>query len=301
MCLNTIVVLFMVGMLVPMSAIAESDGLDKTPAAETQTVPGGQQTAATDSTESTTDGHSALVTETPVKEKMPPADSDNETAVKGVDEPATTAGNASEVEPEEEISDPLEPMNRVFFTFNDKLYFWVLKPVSTGYNMVVPEPARVSVRNLYTNASMPIRFVGSLMQGKIVASGTELARFTINTTLGLVGLFDVAEDKFGLKAHKEDLGQTLGSYGIGNGPYLVLPFLGPSTLRDTVGAAGDAMLNPLAYIEPFEALLGVFTYDKVNRVSLSLGEYEDWKKASLDLYTSMKDAYVKRRKVLIKE
>lgn len=295
MYLKTIVGLCMMGMLMPMSMPIYAF-------AETQSEAGSQQSAIADTPEPTVDQPSAIITETPIKEGMPLAGSAKATDSEGVDEPSNAAEEALEDKlDEEEISDPLEPVNRAIFTFNDKLYFWVLKPVSTGYSKVLPEPARVAVRNLYTNISMPMRFAGSLMQGKVVAAGTELARFAINTTLGLAGLFDVAADNFGLQAHMEDLGQTLGFYGIGNGLYLVLPVLGPSTLRDTIGLAGDAMIYPVAYIQPVEAMVGVIACDKINRTSLSLGTYDDWKNTSLDLYTSMKDAYVKRRKILIKK
>lgn len=218
----------------------------------------------------------------------------------------STHGEAVDKENREEgegpkISDPLEPWNRMMFTFNDKLYFWVLKPVSQGYNYVAPQPVRVAVRNLFSNAAMPVRFVNSLLQLKFRAAGTELARFTLNTTFGLAGLFDVAEDQFDLTGQNEDLGQTLGSYGIGAGVYIVWPIFGPSSLRDTVGIAGDSFLNPLNYISPVEALFGVRTYETVNKTSLSIGEYEDMKAATVEPYTSVKDAYVQHRNYLIKE
>ncbi|HSL92601.1 MAG TPA: VacJ family lipoprotein, partial [Candidatus Limnocylindrales bacterium] len=116
----------------------------------------------------------------------------------------------SEVAPSPALRDPLEPVNRILFVFNDKAYFWVMKPVAQGYRAVVPEAARVSVRNFFSNLATPIRFVNALLQGKFKASGTELLRFTINSTVGIGGLFDVARKDVHLDRRDEDLGQTLG-------------------------------------------------------------------------------------------
>ena len=199
------------------------------------------------------------------------------------------------------IADPIEPVNRAMFLFNDKFYFWALKPVARGYNAVVPEPARISVRSFFRNVKMPIRFVNTLLQGKFKGAGTELARFGINTTIGVVGLFDVAKSKFDLDPYDEDFGQTLGFYGVGGLMYLVWPILGPSTLRDTVGMAGDSFLNPVNYINPFEAALGVSVYEQLNKTSLDLGIYEDLKAASLEPYVGIRDAYIQYRNKQIRK
>jgi phospholipid-binding lipoprotein MlaA len=199
------------------------------------------------------------------------------------------------------ISDPLEPINRAMFHFNDKLYFWFLKPIAKGYNFVMPEPVRVSVRDFFRNASMPVRFVSSLFQGKLKGAGTELARFGINTTLGLAGFFDVAKSWFNLSAYEEDLGQTLGSYGMGGLIYIVWPFLGPSTVRDTIGMAGDTFLDPFNYINPFYIPLGIHTYDRINRTSLDLKTYEDLVEQSLEPYIAVRDAYIQNRNELIRK
>jgi phospholipid-binding lipoprotein MlaA len=197
------------------------------------------------------------------------------------------------------IADPIEPVNRVMFQINDKFYFWMLKPAAKGYNVVVPEPVRVSVRNFFRNVAMPVRFVNSLFQGKFKGAGTELARFGINTTIGLVGFFDVAKTRFDLHPQEEDLGQTLGFYGMGGLMYIVWPLLGPSTVRDTIGMAGDTFLNPVSYIDPFEAAFGVTAYEQLNRTSLELGTYEDLKEASVEPYVGVRDAYIQHRKGLI--
>ncbi|KPK76084.1 MAG: hypothetical protein AMJ79_08420, partial [Phycisphaerae bacterium SM23_30] len=144
-----------------------------------------------------------------------------------------------------DISDPLEPINRIFFHFNDKLYFWFLKPVASGYKAVVPRPARKGVKNFFSNLAFPIRFVNCILQAKFDGAGYEVGRFLTNSILGLGGFFDVAEKQFNMKAYDEDLGQTLGAYGLGNGFYINWPVLGPSTFRDTIGDVGDYFLDPV--------------------------------------------------------
>lgn len=194
------------------------------------------------------------------------------------------------------IADPIEPLNRAVFQFNDKLYFWVLKPVAQGYNFVVPEPVRISVRNFFQNVKMPIRFVNTLLQGKFKGACTELARFGLNTTIGVAGFFDVAKSKFDLNAYDEDFGQTLGFYGVGGLMYIVWPIMGPSTMRDSVGMAGDSFLNPISYIAPFPVSLGVKTYEQINKTSLELGTYEDIIAASVEPYIGVRDGYIQHRK-----
>ncbi len=199
------------------------------------------------------------------------------------------------------ISDPLEPLNRAFFAFNDKLYFWVLKPVATGYETVVPEPLRVSVDNFFSNIRMPVRAINCLLQGKIQGFGTEIARFVLNSTVGIFGFGDFAKVVFSMEKQEEDFGQTLGKYGLGPGIYINWPFKGPSSLRDSIGDVGDGFLNPLDYIvDDVVYNVAVRGYDRLNIVSLSLGEYEAMKKAALDPYISMRDAYFQYRKNKIK-
>ena len=197
--------------------------------------------------------------------------------------------DAAEAVEEVSIADPIEPLNRVIFQFNDTFYFWALKPVARGYAFIVPEPARISVRNFFRNVKMPIRFTNSLLQAKFKGAGTELARFGINSTLGVAGFFDVAKDTFGLNPSDEDFGQTLGFYGMGGLMYIVWPILGPSTVRDTIGLAGDSFLSPARYITPFEAALGLNVFEQVNRTSLDLGAYEDLLAASLEPYIGVRD------------
>jgi len=194
------------------------------------------------------------------------------------------------------IPDPLEPMNRAFFVFNDKVYFWFFKPVGTAYNKVVPEVARICIRNFFTNLIMPIRAVSCLLQGKFEGFGIELARCVVNTTAGFLGFQDVAREALGFQIQDEDLGQAFAFYGIGPGCYLNLPFLGASSLRDTAGWVGGLFLDPLDYmVEAFWPNVGFRSFDMLNKTSLRIGEYEALKRASLDPYVAMRDAYYQYR------
>ena len=133
-------------------------------------------------------------------------------------------------------------------TFNDKLYFWVLRPTALGYKAITPQFFRVGVANFFHNITMPIRFTNSLMQGDLASTGTELGRFAINSTVGLLGVMDPAAHYLDWQPNNQDMGLTLGKYGIGNGPYIVWPVFGPSTLRDSVGRSTDYFLSPLTYL-----------------------------------------------------
>jgi len=212
-------------------------------------------------------------------------------------EPESENGEMAE---EKGIADPLEPWNRAMFTVNDKLYFWVLKPVARGYSAIVPEWGRVRVSNMFQNITMPVRFVNNLLQLKIKAAGTEVLRFVFNTTAGVGGMFDVAKN-IDLKPQDEDLGQTLGVYGIGNGFYLVWPVLGPSSLRDTVGTVGDYFLDPVNYITPAADRIAIHAWDTTNRTSLHIGDYEDLKESAIDPYVSFRNAYFQHRNSKIEE
>jgi phospholipid-binding lipoprotein MlaA len=197
--------------------------------------------------------------------------------------------------PPVQVADPIEPVNRAIFVFNDRLYFWLLKPVARGYAFVVPEFLRVGIRNALTNLAMPVRLVNNLLQGKVKGAGRELARFTINSTIGMAGLIDTATDNWGIPASQEDTGQTLGTYGLGHGAYLVLPFFGPSSLRDAVGLGGDTLLNPLWYLVDFRTGAEIRAGKAVNDTSLQIGEYEDIKAAAIDPYLAVRDGYIQYR------
>jgi phospholipid-binding lipoprotein MlaA len=199
------------------------------------------------------------------------------------------------------IPDPFEPLNRVFFEFNDKLYFYALKPIASGYKAVLPEPARVGVNDFFHNLAFPVRFASCILQAKAEGAAMEFARFVINTFLGVGGFIDVATQE-GFKKYDEDLGQTFGTWGAGPGFYICWPFLGPSSLRDTIGFVGDGFLDPVVYgLDDAIEYFAVRAYYVVNRTSLMLGDYESLKEAALDPYVSLKDAYHQNRKAKIKE
>ncbi|MCG6881422.1 MAG: VacJ family lipoprotein [Deltaproteobacteria bacterium] len=192
--------------------------------------------------------------------------------------------------------DPLEPMNRAFFKFNDVAYSWFFKPVAEGYSAVMPDVMRLSIRNFFTNLSMPVRLVSSLLQGKMKSVGIILVRFMVNSSAGFLGFQDVARQALNYPVQDEDLGQAFAFYGIGPGFYLNLPFLGASSLRDTVGWVGSLYLNPLDYIlEDWVPNLSTRAFNIVNNTSLRIGEYEALKDASLDPYVAMRDAYFQYR------
>ena len=195
-----------------------------------------------------------------------------------------------------QIADPLSMWNRAMFHFNDKLYFWVLKPLARGYKAVTPDFFRTGVKNFFRNLTTPIRLVNCALQGKGEAFGIEFTRFVMNTTVGVLGLGSPADNNPRLiRPDEEDLGQTLGKYGIGNGLYIVWPVIGPSTLRDTVGRVGDWFLNPINYIDPQEASWAVWSFDKVNQTSYRIGDYEALKKAAIDPYVALRDVYIQFR------
>ena len=195
-----------------------------------------------------------------------------------------------------QIADPIEPFNRAMYHFNDKLYFWALKPVAQGYNMVVPEVARVSVKNFFSNLRFPARFVSCLLQADFGGAAAEFGRFTINTVWGIGGLLDPSSNKeLDIQKQDTDLGQTLGVYGVGQGFYIVWPILGPSSPRDSVDVVGDYFLYPVSYINPWYAWLGVRGYEEVNSTSLRIGDYESLKDAAIDPYIALRDAYVQYR------
>lgn len=215
--------------------------------------------------------------------------------------PVDNTGEEEEESETVKIADPLRPWNNAMYHFNDKFYFWILKPVAQGYSKAVPEDMRLAVSNFFSNLAMPIRFVSNLLQLKIKNAGNELFRFVYNTTAGVGGLADAAKLDFGIKEHDEDIGQALGSYGIGHGFYLVWPFLGPSSLRDTIGRVGDGFLDPVSYVTPWESSVGIKVYDKVNETTFRIGDYEDLKKSAIDPYVSLRDAYVQYRKKKVEE
>jgi phospholipid-binding lipoprotein MlaA len=215
----------------------------------------------------------------------------------------TAGAYAGEYQPVE--SDPLAPFNEKMFWFNLKLDTYVVRPVAQGYASVVPEPARQSVERFFRNVSFIPRFANNLFQLRFTQAGGELARFGINTTLGVGGLFDVADSWFGLQENPDDFGLTIRHYSIPTGPYLVLPFFGPSTIGDTIGLAADGSMNPLVYLTPWEVYLAADGGEDVawaiNYRSLNLNLFEDVDRYAVDLYGAVQDGYRQRRAARTKE
>jgi phospholipid-binding lipoprotein MlaA len=196
------------------------------------------------------------------------------------------------------IADPLERLNRATFWFNDRVYFYLLKPVARAYR-IVPSPARRSVQNFYSNITFPVRFVNNALQLKFSAAGNETRRFLLNSTVGLAGFLDPAA-QHGWHASNEDFGQTLGHYGAGGGFYLVIPFIGPSTLRDGTGRIVDTYLDPLTYMLEWDELIAARTYETVNDISLDDDTYEKLIEQAIDPYLFIRNAYIQRRQALIR-
>jgi len=207
----------------------------------------------------------------------------------------------SEPEAYHGIADPLAPWNRVMFVFNDKFYFWAFKPVAKGYNSVVPRQGRVAVRNVFRNIAAPIRLVNNVLQGRMKRAGAEVLRFCMNTTVGVLGLFDAAKRYRDIEFIDEDLGQTMGVYGIGNGCYIVWPFLGPSSVRDSLGVVGDGFLDPLSYISDSALQFGMTAYKYLNDNALRVDEYGTLKEEALEPYTALRDAYYQFRQDQIRQ
>ncbi len=199
------------------------------------------------------------------------------------------------------VADPLQPYNRVITTINDRMYFWALEPVAKGYSHVVSEGPRISISNFFRNITFPVRFINSLLQFKFKKAGIETVRFIINSTIGLAGFGDAAKYSLKLQPQDEDFGQTLGFYHMGSIFYIQWPFLGPSNLRDSIGYIVDFFLNPINYIPNMWIVTGIHVFEKINKTSLHLGEYEKLKKESVDYYIQIRDSYEQYRNQQIKE
>jgi phospholipid-binding lipoprotein MlaA len=223
----------------------------------------------------------------------------------GLDSPAiaqVTSSPIPSVESDGFEGDPWEPFNERVFWFNYNVFDrFVLKPLGTAWDTILPDPVQRSIRNALHNLGVVPRLSNSLLQLKFAGAGREVARFTINSTVGVAGLFDVAKDGFGIEQSDEDTGQTVGVYGIGPGPYLVLPFLPVMTVRDGLGLAADVAMSPLNYFIPAGATLGIYGTDAVNERSLNLSTFERVEESAIDLYGAIRDGYLQRREAAIKE
>jgi phospholipid-binding lipoprotein MlaA len=202
----------------------------------------------------------------------------------------------------DEEYDPWEPFNEKMFAFNRNVDRWVLKPVARGYMFVMPEPWQVMISNGFDNINVVPRLINSLLQGKWGGAGRELSRFLINSTAGIGGLFDPAKDFWGIQKSREDFGQTLGVWGTGPGPYLVLPFMEPLTVRDGIGKAVDGLMDPLSYLLPFIwDRLGMKIGDIINERALNYDLFQGFEESVIDMYSAVRHGYLQRRLQLIKE
>jgi len=211
---------------------------------------------------------------------------------------ATEPGGPNDADDE---YDPWESFNEKMFTFNYNLDKYLLKPVARGYRAVLPEQAQIMIDNAFSNIAWVPRFVNSLLQGKWEGALREVSRFVVNSTLGIGGLFDAAKTG-DLKPSKEDFGQTLGVWGFGPGPYLVIPLMGPMTVRDGIGRGIDGAMNPLNYFIPYlPDQLMMKVGDTVNDRALNYDLFQGVEETTIDLYSSVRHFYLKRREQMIKE
>ncbi len=198
--------------------------------------------------------------------------------------------------PTKNPADPLESFNRGVYQFNDAVDKAIAKPVAQGYKAVMPLPGRVLVSNFFSNLDDFIVTINDLLQFKFTQAASDGARFLINSTFGVFGLFNVAHR---LEKHDEDFGQTLGYWGVGSGPYIVLPLLGPSTLRDGVGLYADSRPSKLRRVDHMRSRNQLYLTDAVSRRAQLLDQEKVLNEAALDRYQFIRDAYLLRRKSLV--
>lgn len=199
-------------------------------------------------------------------------------------------------------SDPYETFNRSMFAVNQGLDKVVLKPTAQVYS-VLPQPIKMGVGNVLSNLSLPVTLFNQTMQGEVSSAGNTLLRFSINSTIGLAGIFDVATS-LGVKHSMEDFGQTLGVYGVGSGPYIFLPILGPGNPRDLLGRAGDALINPVYWAgsndDEDDIRLGVTLISGIHARENALELLEELENTSVDYYATVRSLYIQNRESEIK-
>jgi phospholipid-binding lipoprotein MlaA len=257
---------------------------------------------------------SAAAPSEPLAAKSPAADTSSiaenkvENAVAKAPEAKTSDIEHIEKPDEEEsaeICDPFAPINEAVFHFNDKLYYWGLKPVTIGFSYVMPEFARIGFSNAFSNLRSPVNIVNNLLQLEFSRSFLELIRLIFNSVVGVGGFIDASSALLGIEKQQADFGQTLGLYGVGQGCYLVLPIIGPTSFRDGIGLTGDLFMSPPTYLGYFflnflEAS-GAYLYEKVNDTSFKIGDYEQFMSMSVDPYLAQRDAFVQYRRNKVRE
>ena len=207
-----------------------------------------------------------------------------------------------DTEPVASIADPIEPWNRFWFHFNDIFFMYIAKPAYTGWTWLVPECFRNGINNFFHNLLFPTRFINSLLQFRFFEAGVEFGRFMMNT-MSSAGFADVARNKktiVPVDPSGEDFGQTLGRWGFGQGFYVVWPFIGPSSLRDTIGRVGDCFTDPLFYVHPWELATGAEIGFRFNALGDVLPTYEDLKSIAVDPYLAMREAYANFRNAQVR-
>jgi len=201
----------------------------------------------------------------------------------------------------DEAYDPWERFNEAMFEVNRNLDRFLLKPVAKVWRVILPEPFEIMIANGFDNINFVPRAANSLLQKKWGGAGREVGRFLINSTLGIGGLFDAAK-YWGIEKSREDFGQTLGVWGVGPGPYLILPFMEPMTVRDGIGKGVDALMNPFSYFVPFLwAGLSMKLGELINDRALNLELFQGLEESVIDLYSAVRHGYLRRREELIKE
>lgn len=202
------------------------------------------------------------------------------------------------------VSDPLEALNRATFLLNHGIYTVILRPVADGYRFIVPKLLRDGIHNAYENVTFPGRMVNHALQGRLTRAGQELGKFLVNSTAGVGGLVKVSNQISWLQdVPRADTGQTFGTWGIGQGPYLVLPILGPSTVRDTFGIAGDYVMNPLSWVTFVFGgatwTLAITTPNTVRSLPPQMEQYDAATRDALDRYLSARAAYIQFREAVV--
>lgn len=198
--------------------------------------------------------------------------------------------------PREEVTDPIEPVNRVILKFNDAVDFLILRPIAWTYNKITPDPVILAVRRFFLNLKSPVILANDILQFTLDDAATTIGRFGVNSTIGFLGFFDPASS-LGLPRHVADFGQTMHAYGAGPGPYVVVPILGPSTARDGVGSIVDIFFDPLHYLLPTPANLGLTGAKALSVREELLDPIDELRESSIDFYGALRSAYYQRRAV----
>ncbi len=194
-------------------------------------------------------------------------------------------------------SDPFEPINRKIYRFNEVADKYVARPVAKGYQSITPSVMRTGVTNFFDNITYPVDIINAILQGKFKQAGLDTSRLIINTTVGIFGFMDPATD-VGLIKNREDFGQTLGTWGVPEGPYVMVPFFGPRTIRSGVGDIADAYVNPQFRLFSSSVQSNLYIFSLIHRRSLLIGIDKEVQRA-FDPYAFVRDAYLQNREYLL--